>query len=193
MECFFLVFTDAVKEGDGHRVLRCWRYLLPIFKGSGSKNYAVEVCSMLYQYEHQLTPRQSEELIWSRFVNTHGMQGRNIAADLHLEHLNRVCKESIRGVGPNKTETVITRVGKALGTLSHILEQFDNENHVSTVSWAHCTPGFEKDRDRILHHLQQYNIFSVLPGRSHSSFPKPRDMLHDFNKSTLTEWLTKHV
>ena len=187
------MFTGAVKEGDGHRVLRCWQYLLPIFKGSGRKNYAVEVCNMLYQYEYQLTTRQSEELIWSRFVSTNGIQGWNIAADLHLEHLNRVCKELIQGLGPNKIESVITRVGKALGTLSPILEQFDNENHVSTVSGAHRTPGFEKDRDRILHHLQQYNIFSVVPGRSHSSFPKPRDVLHNFNRSTLTDWLTKHV
>ena len=183
MGCFILLFADAVKEGDGHRVLRYWRYLLPIFKGSGRKNYAVEVCNMLYQYEYQLTPRQSEELIWSRFVNTRGVRGRNIAADLHLEHLNRVCKESIRGLGANKTEAAITRVAKALGTLSPILEQFDNDNRVSTVSGAHCTPGFEKDRDRILLHLQQYNI-SALPGRCHSSFPKPRHVLHNFNKTT---------
>ena len=193
MGCFFQLFTDAVKEGDGRRILAYWRYLLPIFKDSGRKNYAVEVCNMLHQYEYQLTPRQSEELIWSRFVNTHGLQGRNIAADLHLEHLNCVCKESIRGLRHNKMEAVITRVAKALGTLSPILEQLDNDNRVNTASGAHRTPGFEEDRDRILHHLKQYNIFSVFPGRSHSSFPKPRDVLHDCNKTTLTQWLTKRV
>lgn len=147
---------------------------------------------MLYQYEFQLTPCQSEELIWSRFVNTHGVRGRNIAADLHLEHLNRVCKESIRGLGANKTETGITRVAKALGTLSPILEQFDADNDVRAESGAHYSPSFEEDRDRILLHLQQCNI-SVLPGRSHSSFPKPRDLLHDLNKGTLLEWITKRV
>ena len=132
----------------------------------------MEVCNKLYQYKHQLTLGQSEELIWSRFVNRHGIQVLNIAADLHLEHLNHVRKELILGLGPNKTESVITCVGKALGTLSPILDQCDNENHVGTVCRAHCTPGFEKDRDLILHHLQLYNILSVLPGQFHSSFPK---------------------
>ena len=33
--CFYLEFSDAIKEGDGTRlrVIRCWRYLLPIFFG----------------------------------------------------------------------------------------------------------------------------------------------------------------
>ena len=70
---FFLLFTDEVKEGGGHRILRYWWYLLPLFKGSGRKNHAVEVCNMLYQYEYQLTSRQSEELIWSKFVDTRGV------------------------------------------------------------------------------------------------------------------------
>ena len=28
---FYLEFQDGIKEGDGERVLRCWKYLLPIF------------------------------------------------------------------------------------------------------------------------------------------------------------------
>lgn len=86
--CFYLEFADAIKEGDGLRVLRCWRYLLPTFKSSGRKNYSVEVLNMLCQFHHKLTPRQSAELIWSRFINVHGLPGRNIPADLYMEHLN---------------------------------------------------------------------------------------------------------
>ena len=33
--CFYLEYRDAIKEGDGLCVLRCWRYLLPIFYGTG--------------------------------------------------------------------------------------------------------------------------------------------------------------
>ena len=96
--CFYLEFSDAIKEGDGLRVLRCWKYLLPLFKSSSRKNYSIEVLNMLCQCEYDLTPRQSQELIWSRFVNTHSAPGRNIPADLHQEHLNRLCKESVRGL-----------------------------------------------------------------------------------------------
>ena len=40
--CLFMEFRDAIREGDGGRVLRCYRYLLPIFQNSGRKNYAIE-------------------------------------------------------------------------------------------------------------------------------------------------------
>ena len=29
---FYVEYCDSIKEGDGNRVLRCWKYLLPIFK-----------------------------------------------------------------------------------------------------------------------------------------------------------------
>ena len=38
----YLYFRDAIKEGDGERVLKSCRYLLPIFIASARKNYAEE-------------------------------------------------------------------------------------------------------------------------------------------------------
>ena len=46
-------------------------------------------------------------------MNVHGLPGRNISSDLHQEHLNRVCKDAVRGLGTNQTEKSIGRVGKA--------------------------------------------------------------------------------
>ena len=80
--------------------------------------------NMLCQCELKLTPRQSAEFLWNRFVNVHGLPGRNISSDLHQEHLNRVCKDAVRGLGTNQTEKSIGRVGKALGTLSPVLDQY---------------------------------------------------------------------
>ena len=39
---FYMYFRDAIKEGDGSRVVRCWRYMLPMFYFSSRKNYANE-------------------------------------------------------------------------------------------------------------------------------------------------------
>ncbi len=89
---------------------------------------------MLYQYQYGLTPRLAQELIWSRFVSTRSAPGRNIPEDLHQEHLNRVCKYAVRGLHANKT--AIDRVGKALGTLSPVLDQFDDQNKVKKTSGA---------------------------------------------------------
>ena len=85
--CFFLEFADVIREGDGERVLRCWRYLIPLFFASGCRNYACESVNMLLQHSNALSPRLSAELLWSRFINVHGRPGKNIAADLHMEHL----------------------------------------------------------------------------------------------------------
>ena len=45
--CFYLEFRDAIKEGDGLRVLRCYRYMLPVFISSGRKNYTIETLNLL--------------------------------------------------------------------------------------------------------------------------------------------------
>ncbi len=191
--CFYLVYCDAIREGDGERVLQCWRYLLPIFKSSGRKNYSIEVLNMLCQYEFELTPRQAQELIWSRFISTHSAPGRNIPGDLHQEHLNRVCKDCIQGLGSNKTESAITRVGKALGTLAPLLENFDADNRVADLSGSHKAPNSNKDISLITQHLQQYKLFSPHQGRSHSSFPNPRDVLHAIDTNILMDWMISHM
>lgn len=137
--CFFLEYCDAIKEGDGLRVLRCWRYLLPIFLGTGRTNYSCEVLNMLHQ-QLTLPPCLSNQLLWSRFVNVHGLPGRNIAGDLHMEHINRVAKDAIKGLGANKTEIAIQRVGMAIGTIAPLLQRFDDENDIRAVSGAHESP-----------------------------------------------------
>ncbi len=191
--CFYLEYSDAIQEGDGDRVVRCWRYLLPIFKSSGRKNYSIEALNMLYQYQYKLTPRQSAELIWNRFINTHGVRGRNIPGDLHQEHLNRIVKNSIRELGVNKTETAITHVAKALGTLFPVLHQFDEQNHVPDCAGIHHAPTSEKDRDAIVRQLQQSGIFSSTRTRVHRTFPKSRDVLHAKSHVELCEWITDHI
>ena len=43
-------FNDAIREGDGDRTIRCWRYFLLIFKASACTNYSVEAFTLLTQY-----------------------------------------------------------------------------------------------------------------------------------------------
>lgn len=135
----------AIREGDGERILQCWRYLLPVFHNSGRKNYTIEAFQLLYQYQYGLPPRQAEQLIWSRFVNTKGIAGKNIPLDLHLEHLNRVCKTAIGHLGPNKTDDAIVRCGKIIGPMHQLLQNFDDENAVSVESGAHKKTAYTKD------------------------------------------------
>ena len=78
----FLEFKDSIREGDGDRDMRVWKYFLLLFKAAGRKNYAIEAMTMLTQYHITLPPRLAEQLKWSRFINTHGTIAHNISCDL---------------------------------------------------------------------------------------------------------------
>lgn len=83
---------DAVREGDGKRIIRVWRYMFVIFKATKCKNYAIEGFTLLMQKMYLFSPRMAAQLEWNRTVNVHGRGGKNISADLYMEHLNRECK-----------------------------------------------------------------------------------------------------
>ncbi len=188
---FYFEYSDAIREGDGERVLRCWHYMLPMFISSGRKNYAIEAFNLLLQHDFSLPPRQAAELIWGRFVNTSGLPGRNISNDLHMEHLNRVIKTSIQNLGSSKTEAAITRLGKVLRILNPVLQNFDQDTGVSSISGKHKKPKEDKDINIILKNLS--SSFNIIPHRTYSSFPNPRDPLHAINLQDLLTWIIDHL
>ena len=85
------------------------------------------------------------------------------------------------------------RVGKAMGTLSPVLEQFDHVNNVHETRGTHRAPTSEKDRDAIVHQLQQSGVFSHAQVRSHHTFPNPRDVLHAKCHDELRTWMIDHI
>ena len=107
------------------------------------------------------------------------------------DNLNRICKESIKGLGANKTERAVNRVGKALGTIVPVLTRFDVENGVSYVSGAHKRTSTDKDVDIVLTELQR--CFSRCPARSHPTFPNPADPLHVKTHTELLSWIEDHI
>lgn len=191
--CFYLEFRDAIKEGDGLRVLRCYRYMLPMFISSGRKNYAIETLNLLLQHDFLLSPRLSEELIWGRFINTHGQAGKNIPNDLHCEHLNRLCKGCISDLQANKTEESISRVARALGTIHPVLHKFDTENDVCNTTSTHREVKHTKDLKMVVELLQKVSAFSKTSARKHASFSKPRDPLHAMSHNETLEWIKDHI
>jgi len=82
----------SIKEGGGDRILRCWRYMLLLFKVSNKTKYSVEAYSLLAHYQYLFSERMCKQLLWSCTVNVHGKQGKNIPMDLHMEHLNQDLK-----------------------------------------------------------------------------------------------------
>ena len=122
---FLMEFIDAIREGDGLRIVRCWRYFLLLFKTTGRTNYSVEAFTLLAQLHFIFTPRMAHQLVWSRTVNTHGRPGKNIPCDLHMEHLNRDCKTAIAGLGANITDKAVQRVGRCVGEMVNVTDNYD--------------------------------------------------------------------
>ena len=193
-------YKNATRFGDGDRLIVCWKFLLPIFKVSDRRNYSLEVLRMLYSYYFIMSPRQKYQLLWSRFVNVHGLPGHNIAADLHMEHLNHICKQSIQGVGVKKRKESITRIGKALGPLAEVTRNFDQ--NVLRPTHDH-TPGHHKyasvnkDLDKLIDELlNRACVFTESQNRSHQrfqTFTTEGSIFMKVNKKSINKWVQDNI
>ena len=72
-----------------------------IFRKTGHRNYAKEAASLLIEYHFTASERKAAQMRDSRFINTKGREGCNMACDLLMEHLNRRLKGMIRQMGSN--------------------------------------------------------------------------------------------
>ena len=146
-------YSDAIRERDRDRVMRIWKFLMLIFKAAQHKNYACEAFNLLAQQKFILSQRLSQQVKWSRFINARGGAGNNIPADLHMEHLNRVLKDGIKGLGANKTDRAITRLGKCIDSIDEVLNTFDEYHQVRHTSDYHTEALAEKDIKSIVEEL----------------------------------------
>ena len=187
-------FNDAIREGDGTRICRCWKFFLPLFKATNRKNYAIEAFVMLAQLNFTFTPRMAAQLKWCRTINTHGRPGKNISCDLHMEHLNRICKGSMAALGSNVTENSVLRVGKCLGKTCEIIDAFDKENDIPQLSGKHACKTENLDRNKILEQLLDIKVFKHIHKRKHSTFKNfmcnPSKRL---KRSQLIDWMKEHL
>ena len=134
------IFQDAVSEGDGARILRCWKFLLLYLKADGpsSRKYCLEGLYLLFQVHCLLSARESYRVIWNRSVKKKSGFGGNIPIDLCMEHYIRSVKLLMRKLGPNQTNrNILQRYMKALGFTKTLLEDFDEGTEILRRSGRH--------------------------------------------------------
>ena len=187
---FLMEFMDAIREGDGDRIIRCWRFFMLLFKASNRTNYSIEAFTLLCQFQFIFSERMKQQLVWSRTVNTHGRPGKNISMDLHMEHLNRECKATISGLGANVTEQAVKRVGKCLGEIVKVTCNFDSQTGVNSESGYHTTRSEEKDFSALLQQLNHSEVFTMKKSRKHNSFPKiNQNLMKKLHVKDLEKWM----
>ena len=186
-----LEFKDAIREGDGERILRVWKVLIIYFHYAGHKNYKLEAFNLLTMVNATASPRIAAQLTWSRVVNTRGKKGHNVAADLHMEHLNKVVKGCVANLGANISEQTIVQCGKSLSGLIDICKHFDKENNVTPSSVEHSYANSAEDMRRILVELTSTSrVFDYIPGREHKTFKRINsNVARSIDAKKLLDWL----
>lgn len=190
----YLEFQDAIREGDVIRVLRCWKYFLPIFRASGRKNYALEALNVLFQHTYYLPPRLRMQLLYSRFVNVHGREGHNISSDLHMEHMNRTTKETLEHLGANKTEKAIVRSSKCAHSVMLVMQNFDEHLGIRSLSGAHKIPDTNRDITTMTEILMKAENFQNKGKRTHANFPKIKSngLCRSLDIQKFHTWIKDH-
>ena len=188
----YMEYLDGIREGDGLRVQRCLRYLLPVFKRCNRKNYAIEVLHTLYNVAYGLPPCEAHQVVWSRFVNTTGLPGHNIPCDLHMEHLNRLCKDALHMRG-RQGNMAVKRVGKVVGILSGLLSTFDKETSVQQKSSAYRVASASEDLSVVVNALVLGQVFYLKERRCHSAFNSQTAFIISSTRSKLVQWMIEHM
>ena len=105
--------------------------------------------------------------------------------------MNRVAKIAIDGLGSNKTDKAIQRIGRAVGTVKDTLINFDSINEVCYKSGAHSTRSNKPDLKKVINELVKSEVFSIKPGRTHKSFSNLQTNYIKKLKS-LKDWMIDH-
>ncbi|XP_077864340.1 LOW QUALITY PROTEIN: uncharacterized protein LOC144349697 [Saccoglossus kowalevskii] len=188
-------FQDAIKEGDGERVIRLYKFLMLHYKADGRHKYALESLYLLVQIAAILPPKEAHLLKWERFVNVKGGAGNNIPLDLHLEHQNKYFKEDAKSFGGKLTERAVNRVSRAVHSNEQILKNLDSQIAVIRPGYKHTTTSTDKDLNIILDHLNNNGkVFEFIPGRFHCAYPDfDRDPFRYQDVTKVRKWISKHL
>ena len=193
MALLFRNFRDAIREGDGDRIIKCIEIFLLHFKqdGSGSTKYALEALYHMFQLLALLSSREAERLKWNRTVNNQGGDGNNVAMDVALEHDNHALKYIIRGLGANISEESVRRVCRAFFILKKLLLVLDSETSLKKVSGQHTKKSVKEDLIKVVKTLCEQHVFEKQSTREHMyCFPDcPRDYLQLLNTKELFGWI----
>ena len=130
----YMNFVDAVAEGDGNRIIQCWKYLLLHFYAEDKTKFAIEAQYLLLQQYCLLSPRQAFTHRWNRSVNNKGGAGKTVPLDLDLEHDDNYLKESVKKLGHNITTTAESQAFKVLKLSRHLCDNLRKECSVMKKS-----------------------------------------------------------
>ena len=190
----YMNFTDAIAEGDGDRILRCWKFfLLHFYSDKGSAKYAVEALYLQLQQQALLSPRQAYRQRWNRSVNNRGGKGKNVPLDLDVEHDNNAVKEAIRRLGPNITNSTVQRSAQMLPVATQIVDVVGRECQIMKRSGIHFVQTAHKDMAKLVHELIKADALTEMPERKYKHYNGfARSPLMSIQMTKFCKWINQH-
>jgi hypothetical protein len=186
-------FIDSISEGDGDRILMCWKFLLLHFHADkGSTKYALEALFLQFQQHALLTPRQAYRQRWNRGVNNQGQKGKNVPLDIEVEHNNNMLKEAVRKMGPNVCFNAVNHAAKMVKIAAETVDKVARECDIMKRSGKHFVKSTKNDMEKLVQFLLKQNALVETPGRSYKHFGNFKRSHLINNMSGLCKWINKH-
>ena len=180
---------DAMKEGDGKRMLAHWKTDFLSFKAGHHTNYSILAFELVSKLEATLSEREAHQLTHNRFVNMYGGAGNNISLDLALEFLNKEVKPHLKNV-TRLTDQVVERAGKFAKICREVVHNFDERISFYSAIGRHKENTYDKEVGLMVEDLYHENLFKIEPSRSHNSFKKcKRFDEFSLNPLDLKKWM----
>ena len=109
------------------------------------------------------------------------------------EICNRVSKDVVNAMGPNKTQKAMERASKAAAGVQQIVKRLNEVSDVKRVSQAHSHKSMVEDELMMVQDLRKIRPFERKPGRKHAHFDKIQATpTSGVDMKSLFIWLEKH-
>lgn len=185
---------DAVKEGDGERLSRVWKFLTFLYRVGGNNKYALAGLRLTASHLALLSPRQSHQLKWNRTAAAESGPGKRISRDLMVENNNLTAKGEIKALGfPNINNESIIKATRSTGPLQKILKMSNDDLGLSKRHTHHANKTRQDVFNRVLNQVhKQAAVFAYSPGRQYASFPGLKPIFKSINRKQLHSWIKRH-
>ena len=185
---------DAIRYGDGDRIMNINQVLYLFYKELGFPKYAYGMLETIAQSKVLLSERMTHCLVWNRTVNHRGDRDLNHPNDLDLEHCNKAFKEDAHSYRGVFTEKTISRVSHSALCLSDIAKQIDTTTHAFCQSGKHTEVDTSDDIFLLVRQFKATNIFDRVPGRNHQAYPMfDCNPLSGMNMERFQEWISESL
>ncbi|XP_041454879.1 uncharacterized protein LOC121407753 [Lytechinus variegatus] len=167
-----MVRHDAIREGDGNRMIQHWLLDLPHFFDKHHSKYFSEGHQLLMNVNGGVSDRLAYQMKWNRTVNVYGGEGKNVGKDYGMESMNKDFMSVLRDTSSNfSKDLVISRYSQVVVMEETVNRSFDikvtGRPTPTAPDAAHIKASDTVDLAELL--VKNRCLVNV-PGRSHTGF-----------------------